>query len=346
MSKVTTVQIQDTIVSIGEQLGFRAEKEFSFENEMPYTPRYDVVWLLDVSKLKINHLPGIQLIQKRWLPFAIFEIEGSTTSSKNQVGNLGNLLIGPSYYHFMVVDNGGAGNENDTYRRGMKIVRTMQELFGAKQLIFLDASMLLVLPNFTKTVITTEPGIVERLKGSGGETVSLPIAEKILSQLVRTNLTVRQDVVPDYFQIQFDTTKMKLLSKEYTYSPVTFEQKKIKSDKHYYYKPKIDVSAGFSISGGFVKFLHVIAERLKSDVVHFALLSYLQEKRINEIYYPLLGVEIESGHSKHAIGGLINASRFHQFGWIVGNEELLSAVETYQYYLGLRNTSFIATEDL
>lgn len=42
----------------------------------------------------------------------------------------------------------------------------------------------------------------------------------------------------------------------------------------------------------------------------------------------------------------MNASRFHQFGWIVGNEELLHAVETYQYYLGLRNTTFIAVQDL
>ena len=59
MSKATTVRIQDTLVSIGEQPGFRAEKEFSFEIQMPYTPRYDVVWLLDVSALKINNLPGI-----------------------------------------------------------------------------------------------------------------------------------------------------------------------------------------------------------------------------------------------------------------------------------------------
>ena len=246
----------------------------------------------------------------------------------------------------MVVDNVGAGKENDTYRRGMKIVRTMQEGLGTQQLFFLDASMLHELPNFTKTMITTEPDIVERVKGSGGETVSLPIARKVLSQLESTNLTVLLDVVPDYFKIQFATKKKKLLSKEYTYSPITFEQKKITTDTHYYYKPKIDVSAGFSVSGGFIEFLHVVAERLHSDVVHFALLAYLKEKRIKDIYYPLLGVEIESGHSKHAIGGLMNASRFHQFGWIVGNEELLRAVETYQFYLGLRNTSFIAAQDL
>ena len=346
MSKATTVRIQDTIVLIGEKLGFRAEKEFSFELQTPYAPRYDVVWLLDVSALKINHLPGIRLVQNKWLPFASFEIEGSTTSSKNQVGNVGNLLIAPSYYHFMVVDNAGAGKENDTYRRGMKIVRTMQELLGTQQLFFLDASMLHELPNFTKTMIATDSDIVERIKGSGGETVSLPIAKKILNQLASTNLTVGFDVIPDYFKIQFATTKTKLLSTKYTYSPITFEQKKITSDTHYYYKPKIDVSAGFSVSGGFVEFLHVVAERLHSDVVHFALLAYLKEKRIQEIYYPLLGVEIESGHSKHAIGGLMNASRFHQFGWIVRDEELLRAVETYQYYFGLRNTSFIATQDL
>jgi hypothetical protein len=346
MSKASTVQIQDILVSIGERLGFRAEKEFSFELKMPYTPRYDVVWLLDVLELEINHLPGIQLVQKRWLPFSIFEIEGSTTSSKNQVGNVGNLLIAPSYYHFMVVDNAGAGKENDTYRRGMKIVRTMQELLGTQQLFFLDSSMLLELPNFTRTIITTEPATIKRVKGSGGETVSLPIAEKILSQLAHTNLTVRLDVVPDYFKIHFFTSKKKLLSTEYTYSPITFEQKKISTDTEYYYKPKIDVSAGFSVSGGFIDFLYTIAERLQSDVLHFPLLAYLQKKQISDIYFPLLGVEIESGHSKHAIGGLMNASRFHQFGWIVGNEELLNEVKTYQHFFGLRNTSFIAAQDL
>lgn len=346
MSKATTVRIQDTLVSIGKQLGFRAEKEFSFDLQMSYTPRYDVVWLLDVSDLRINYLPGIRLVQKRWLPFSIFEIEGSTTSSKNQVGNIGNLLIAPSYFHFLVVDNEEAAKENDTYRRGMKIVRTMQELLGTQRLFFLDASMIQELPKFKKIMISTEPDIVKRVKGSGGETVSLPIANKILSQLACTNLTVRLDVVPDYFRIHFFTTKMKLLSTEYTYSPTTFEQKKIKTDTDYYYKPKIDVSAGFSVSGGFIDFLHIIAERLHSDVVHFPLLAFLLEKQIHEFYYPLLGVEIESGHSKHAIGGLMNASRFHQFGWIVGNEELLHAVETFQYYLGLRNTTFIAAQDL
>lgn len=163
-----------------------------------------------------------------------------------------------------------------------------------QQLFFLDASMLLELPNFTKTMITTERAIVKRVKGSGGETISLPIAEKILSQLAHTNLTVRLDVVPDYFKIHFFTAKMKLLSTEYTYLPTTFEQKKIKTDTDYYYKPKIDVSAGFSVCGGFIEFLLIIAERLHSDVVHFPLLAYLQEKQIHEIYYPLLGVEIES----------------------------------------------------
>ena len=91
--------------------------------------------------------------------------------------------------------------------------------------------MLHDLPNFTKTMITSETAIVERMKGSGGETVSLPIAEKILSQLACTNLTVLLDVVPDYFKIQFATKKKKLLSEEYTYSPVTFEQKKITTDR-------------------------------------------------------------------------------------------------------------------
>lgn len=346
MSKATTVRIQDTIATIGEQLGFRAEKEFSFDLQTPYKPRYDVVWLLDILELKIEGLRGIQLIEERWLPFASFEVEGSTTSSKNQVGNVGNLLIAPSYFHFMVVDNTGASTENDTYRRGMKIVRTMQELLGTQQLIFLDSSMLLDLPYFTETVIITERTNIERKKGSGGETISLEIAEKILDQLTLSNLTIHLDAVPDYFKIQFATKKKTLLSNEYTYSPITFEQKAIKNDMQYYYKPKIDVSAGFSLSGGFIEFLQAIAGRLRSDVIHFPLLSYIQEKKVQEMYYPLLGIEIESGHSKHAIGGLMNVSRFHQFGWIVGNEELLRSVETYQFYLGLRNITFIEAHEL
>ncbi|WP_106496272.1 hypothetical protein [Lentibacillus sp. Marseille-P4043] len=227
MSKATTVRIQDTLVSIGEQLGFRAEKEFNFENQMPYTPRFDVVWLLDVSALGIEHLLGLNLVQQRWLPFSTFEIEGSTTSSKNQIGNVGNSLISPSYYHFMVVDNEGAGKENDTYRRGMKIVRTMQELFGKQHLFFLDSSMLYELPNFTKTMITTEPSAVERMKGSGGETVSLPIARKILSILAGTNLTVDLDVVPDYFKVQFNTTKKTYYQTNILIHLILFNRKKL-----------------------------------------------------------------------------------------------------------------------
>lgn len=76
------------------------------------------------------------------------------------------------------------------------------------------------------------------------------IGEQLGFRVAGTNLTVRLDTVPDYFKIQFATIKKNLLSTEFTYSPVTFEQKKITTDTHYYYKPKLDVSAGFSVSGG------------------------------------------------------------------------------------------------
>ena len=69
------------------------------------------------------------------IPFAGFEIEGSTTSSKNQIGNLTNLMIDSIAYKFIITNNKEAGNENDIYHRGIKIVRSFQEMIGRKKYI-------------------------------------------------------------------------------------------------------------------------------------------------------------------------------------------------------------------
>lgn len=360
MVKQSTKVIQDQLVRLGEELGFRSQKEYTFVSIMnSYAPRYDVVWMLNVESLNLNSLEHLQLIDEKYLPFAAFELEGSTTSSKNQVGNVGNLQLSPCYYNFMVVNNTEAAKENDTYRRGMKIVRTLQRINGERQLYFLDSSMLKKLPIFLKTSIV--PGesrevIPSRLKGSGGEVQSIIVAEKLVPQLLQTNLDITFDRKPDYFkwiyhidqkfqQIKVPAKSKYLLKQKFTKSPTPLLQEEVKSAKDYYYIPKIDIAAGFNIEGGFVQFLHFLAQRMGSDAIHFPFLQYLLDKQEETIYFPLLGIEIEISESKHALGGLINLANFQYVGWLVSPKAMNSYVETYKHHLGMQNVHHIEVED-
>lgn len=346
MTKKSTVKIQDDLLEIGKSIGFRTEKEYSFERKFGYNPRYDVVWFLDVKQLNIGDLVGVELVENKWLPFATFEVEGSTTSSKNQVGNVGNLFVSPCQFHFMIVANSEAAKENDTYRRGVKIVRTMQELLGNKQIIFLDATMLpkkiKSLTNIKSTFASTPTK-----KGSGGETLSVDIRTNVIKKLSKTNLTLTSDRVPDYFKMQFQSKKGSFSPKTFLEDPSKKKRTAITNLSQYYYCPRIDISAGFYLEGGFIEFLSEIALNLKEDTKLYPLLFHLIQPKVpRRIYYPLLGIEIESGESKHAIGGLVNAGRLHQIGWIVGNQALENVIELYQHHLGMRNTFFLNAKQL
>lgn len=266
MVKTTTRTIQEQIVLIGSQLGFQAFREYSFTN-MPgmYAPRYDVVWLLSVSELNVENVADIPLINGKYIPFAAFEIEGSTTSSKNQLGNIGNLKLSPCYFNFLVVNNAAVANENDTYRRAIKIVRTIQKVMGERPLFLFDACMLEDLPAFSKTLISGKSDEKLRLKGSGGEKDSIIVAKSLINKLQKSNLQIEYDRTPDYFKWAFHLEKDFMSSKYFTLDPNTFEQKLLKQDGQYFYKPKIDIALGFQISEGFTDFLREIAVRLKSD---------------------------------------------------------------------------------
>ncbi|PLT33475.1 hypothetical protein [Bacillus sp. V5-8f] len=72
-------------------------------------------------------------------------------------------------------------------------------------------------------------------------------------------------------------------SKHFTYDPVTFQQKEVQKNSQYYYKPKIDMAAGFHIRGGFIDFLIEMSVRLKSDAIHFPLLQYIRDKQVKDL---------------------------------------------------------------
>lgn len=360
MVKQTTKAVQDQLVQLGEDLGFHSLKEYMFKSIIDaYAPRYDVVWMLDVDTLNLGSLEHLQLIEGKYLPFAAFELEGSTSSSKNQVGNVGNLQLSPCYYNFMVVNNAQAAKENDTYRRGMKIVRSLQRVNGERQLYFLDSSMLKKLPVFSKTTIVpllNREERLPRLKGSGGEKQSIYVAEKLYPKLLHTNLELAQDRKPDYFkwiyhvdqkfqQIKGPVKSKYLLKQSFTKSPAPLVKCDVKSASDYYYIPKIDVAAGFNIEGGYVQFLHFLAQRMGADVIHFPFLQYLLDKQEHTIYFPLLGIEIEMSESKHALGGLINLANFQYVGWLVSPGTMKPYVETYKHHLGMQNVHHIEVEE-
>ncbi|MBE1555486.1 hypothetical protein [Sporosarcina limicola] len=347
MVKSTTKTIQTQLLMLGKELGFKVEEEYSFQKMQDmYAPRYDVVWLLDVSELNVDAVSDIPLVENQYVPFAAFEIEGSTSSSKNQLGNIGNLKLSPCYYNFLVVNNAAAAKEKDTYRRAMKIVRTMQQMMGKRPLFLFDACMLEKLPIFEETYVNVNETQKVRLKGSGGEKGSIDVSEKVVNELVKSKLQIDYDRTPDYFKWAFHTDKKTMNLAQFTVDPVSFEQKEVKQNGQYYYKPKIDIAAGFYIAGGFIDFLKEMALRLKSDAIHFPLLQYLLDKQLEELYYPLLGIEIEMKESKHALGGLMNLTNFHQNGWLVAPVAMGSYIETYKYHLGMQNVKYIQIEEL
>lgn len=349
MSKNTTNYIQNQLKELGNLLGFKSLIEYSFkENSSLYAPRYDVVWLLDVSILKIQESLDLKLIENKFLPFVAFEIEGSTTSSKNQLGNIGNLRLSPCHYNFLIVNNDAAGKENDTYRRAIKLMRTTQELMGNRTIFLLDSSML----NDSTAIISSKTSIhsikksIPRIKGSGGEKQSLEVAKDLLKILDKSSLQVELDQSPAYHKYAYHNLKNDSIDRHFTHNPITFEQKQIKRSSQYYYIPKVDIMAGFSLRGGFVDFLIYCGTKLKTDVVNYPLLQYLVDFPNSEMYHPLLGIEIETKESKHALGSMLNLHHYFQFGWLVSNEQMKSYTELYQHHFGMRNINFINAEEL
>ena len=132
MPKKPTLEIQEALHKFGEKLGFVSVCEEKLPSRAAYdyyAPTYDVVWYLELEKHGFNLNKIEKFFQNdpvlfnriKKLPFAGFEIEGASTSSKNQVGNFANLHGGDFLFGFEVVNNKEANGEADTYRRGLKI---------------------------------------------------------------------------------------------------------------------------------------------------------------------------------------------------------------------------------
>ena len=195
MPKKETEHIQNRILKLGKDLGFISVKEESLHGKDHYAPKYDVVWYLDLKKWYkldgigelLKNAPKEMFDRIERLPFAGFEIEGSDTTSKNQIGNFANLYSGNFLYNFVIVNNDGAQGR-DIYRRGIKLKRYFSEHSGDKNVFMIDRfhleKSIRSLTNYDNK-LSTAPDNSNKGKPSGGETADSALLRKKIYALIK-----------------------------------------------------------------------------------------------------------------------------------------------------------------
>ena len=328
--KNSTALIQSTLVELGAKLGFEAEREACIEPEnTDYAPVHDVVWWMDISPyIDLTKLRPLFTESPIWLnrlsrlPFAVFEIEGSTTSSKNQVGNGANLYACSGLFKFMVVDNGGAGKENDTYRRGVKIARYFRTHWGDRNLAFCDwhhiqQSMHDLVQGELVGPTTQSNSMIIR-SGFGGETVSIPIYDYFAECFCDSGLQVQQNHIPEAIDEEaeafnalkeriehFDSEAGVYLGKEFRALPESMRLSKCNSARDCRYMPRLDLVAGFYAPMQFCRWFHSLGNAMREDAVLYPFL-FMQKQKLHPRFINLIAVEIETGMNKHSHGGILN----------------------------------------
>jgi len=355
-------------------LGFISETEVQLHSNEQYAPKYDVVWSLDLEKWYnlseirklFKNAPEELFKRIKCLPFAGFEIEGSSTTSKNQLGNFANLYSGNFLYNFVIVNNSEANGENDTYRRGVKLKRYFSENSGDKNVFFFDWYHLeQSIDNFfPKTEMSICSENLNKYKGSGGETTSVLMYEKIRPFLENSKLSVFQDYQPWLYEIKYKMAteasdagaKLELRDEEcfrhfYTgqafyKEPLDTNPIRAKSKAESLYVPKLDVCMGFTVSGGFTEWLKALANTIGyNGVAHFPILYALQREIEEDLFVPLIGIEIEASINKHLSGGIFNMAKNTYAGVVVTKDSALKHVEFYKKELGIKNITSYCLEE-
>ena len=367
MPKMSTLKIQYELLELGEKLGFISCIEERIHNNDIYSPIYDAIWYLDLTKyIDIMSLERLlknapHMIEKiKKFPIAGFEVEGASTSSKNQIGNFGNLYSGNFLYNFVIVNNGEANGENDTYRRGRKLYRYFHEEFEEKNIIFMDYThfkkSISNLDNHETGIDITKEATSTR-KNFGGDTTSIEMYKKIFPLLEQSGLEIKQNYSPQMPTIKFKQIKSIFksvdnedanfwLGKYYHNNPEDTMAKVATKASDVYYIPKLDVVAGFNLPSYFSEWLYQISVALSEDCVNFPILYALKHKLIDEIFIPLISIEFENTINKHCNGGIINMSHYSYFGILVGNDSAEMHIKFLKENMGINNVTFLTVGDL
>lgn len=363
MPKNQTLVIQEAIYELGNKLGFISATEHTcLPHSECYAPKYDVVWYLDTEKhYNINALKPLfsdntgMLDRIRKLPFAGFEIEGSTTSSKNQLSNFANLYCGDYLFNFVIVNNEAAVKENDTYRRGLKLHRYFSSMCGYRNMFFADWTQLSrsinnlnihsndIIPTITEVVSTKRSAF-------GGEVASVEMYEKIVPFLTDSNMEIRQNYSPDKAQWEFmlnqhvfnnirsssELADFFLLQKTYV-SPDFNQIRKSSKPVDSYYIPKLDVVLGFNAPRSFIKWIKALARELNNDLINFPMLFAVLNGSIQDLFLPIISIEIEASINKHMNGGILNMAKNSFCGILVTRSDARPHLEYFKNKLNCHN---------
>ena len=365
MPKESTLKIQHEIMELGNRLGFISCIEERIHNNDIYAPIYDAVWYLDLTKyFDIDALKPIlknepsMLERIKKLPVAGFEIEGASTSSKNQLGNFGNLYSGNFLYNFVIVNNGEANGENDTYRRGRKIYKYFYEEFEAKNTIFMDYTHLRNSISHLRAVdamLKIRSNKSKERINFGGDITSTEMFEEIRPSLEKSGMELKQNYSPQMPKIKFrrvcdifgdviDEKAGFMVGKFFHNMPEDESYKIAKKQSDMYYIPKLDVVIGFDLPDGFVEWLYNISTAMKDDYINFPILYALKENIIGEIFVPVISIEFENSINKHCNGGIINMSHYSCFGILMGTESAKPHIEFLKKNMGINNVTDLVSE--
>ena len=372
MPKHTTLQIQDKLVKLGKTLGFDAQMEVALPvhkgtmAEKSYRPIYDVVWFYPSSTLTSELLSNLstlidQPLDRAHLPFALFEIEGSTTSSKNQVGNFINLYHTTAPLKCMITNNGEAGSENDTYRRGHKIVRSLAKQFGMRNLLFFDAEQLEATldQGYSVTQFVTEGSGLSEKKGHGGEKAKTrAFLRSLLQPFVGKMIIGEDDRLPesslrllgcDLYKESILGIEDQALKKKETVlgASLGLMAKKYPSSENLestrsrpLYIPKLDGELGFYLREGVIHWLQKLKLKLGYERGQYPLLHGLPTDPETQLFLSLVGIEIEESDSKHALGGLANLKMNSQVGLVIAPSNVEPKLRFMMESLGTSNIYF------
>ena len=379
MPKKPTLEIQDTLQKLGENLGFISVSEEKLPSHSAYecyAPTYDVVWYLELEKHGFD-LCGLEKLFKndpvlfnriKKLPFAGFEIEGASTSSKNQVGNFVNLHGGDFLFGFEIVNNKEANGEADTYRRGLKIKNYFSDTAENRNMFFFDNTYLQKSLQAFKhdprdNAIHPSNESLPGYHSFGGDKTAIPMYDKIKPLIAGTGFFVRQDtehkpLAYTIYQAMLKETASAIdennanaeyarffLRQHYYKDPESPKISSARSAQYSFYIPRIDLMMGFTAPKGFTEWLRALADSIGNDYAHFPLLYALKRKLIDEIYIPLVAIEFEGSLNKHMNGGIYNMSRNAYAGVLVTDKPAAAHVEFLKKEFGIKNvTSYCAGE--
>ncbi len=363
MPKKETLEIQNFIKNLGTKMGFETALEERIHENDIYAPIYDAVWYLDLTKyFNFDSISYLFEYDLKWLnrckriPFAGFEIEGDGTTSKYELSNFSNLYSGDFLYSFVIVNNKGAINEEDIYRRGFKIAKYFNFYAGNRNVFFMDK---IHLENSAAKITDWNNDITMEIKDNskrnkfGGETVSAEIYKSIKKDLAESGFQIEQNYSTRISDIMFciiqnvsviDENSKFALNMAYYKDPYSEKVSLVKNKREAFYVPKLDVVLGFNAPKVFTDWLRLLANELKKQVSAYPLLYGIKYRIIEDLFVPLIAIEMESKLGKHLNGGIFNMSKNAYVGILITRKNASVHIDFYKREFGLKNILSYCTE--